>query len=257
MNQQKQNILIVETKDGAKYQGIYVSKDIQKQIIILSNVKKTLQEKEELLPMIEITKENISRINIIDFRPSKEDIQNINEIPENKKNVIDENKLANVEKAYDKTKDDFFDQLKLTTNPEIKKESINYNQKNKDTFSLSDNINENNREWKGKGNKRGYGRGRGRGYHNRGNRGGYNHNYYGNEHKSNYNGNNYNKGGGNQNYHGQNYNSRGRGRGRGRGGKRGEYKNNYFNNGEKSQNNNMNSINSQNESNKLNNNNQI
>ena len=26
MNQQKQNILIVETKDGAKYQGIFLSK---------------------------------------------------------------------------------------------------------------------------------------------------------------------------------------------------------------------------------------
>ena len=54
MNQKKQNILIVETKDGAKYQGIYVSKDIQKQTITLSNVKKTFQGKEEPLSLIEI-----------------------------------------------------------------------------------------------------------------------------------------------------------------------------------------------------------
>ena len=37
MSQQKQNILIVETKDGAKYQGIYVSKDTQKQTKALYN----------------------------------------------------------------------------------------------------------------------------------------------------------------------------------------------------------------------------
>ena len=46
-----------------------------------------------------------------------------------KKNIIDENKLANVVKAYDKTKADFFDQIKPMTNPEVKKESKNYNQK--------------------------------------------------------------------------------------------------------------------------------
>jgi hypothetical protein len=261
MNQQKQNILIIETKDGAKYQGIYVSRDIQKQIITLSNVKKTFQEKEELLPMIEITKETIASINIIDIRPPREDIQNVNQIPENKKNVIDENKLANVVKAYDKSKDDFFDQLKPMTNPEVKKESKYYNQKNKDTFSLPDDANEKNQEWRkrgrGRGNRRGYGQGRGRGNHNRGNRGGYNNNFYGNEH-NNYNGN-YNKNAGNQNHYGQNYNSRGRGRGRGRerGGKRGEHKNNYYNNGDKNSNNNANNMNNQSESNNLNNNNQV
>ena len=62
MNQQKQNILIVETKDGAKYQGIFISKDIQKQIITLSNVKKTFQGKEETLNLIEIAKDSIASI---------------------------------------------------------------------------------------------------------------------------------------------------------------------------------------------------
>ena len=236
MNQQKQKILIVETKDGAKYQGIYVSKDIQKQTITLSNVKKTFQGNEEQLPNIEITKDNIASINIIDVRPPKEDIHNINEIPENKKSAIDENKLANVEKAYDKSKDDFFDHLKPMSNPEVKKESKYYNKKNKDTFNLPEETNENNREWRGRG-KRGYGRGRGRGnYYGR-----YN-NYYDNQ--KNY--------GGNSNYQGQNYyNKRGRGRGRGRGRQnRGGYKSNNNNSGENNQNNN---VSNQNEINKINN----
>ena len=234
MNQQKQNILIVETKDGAKYQGIYVSKDIQKQTITLSNVKKTFQGNEEQLPNIEITKDNIASINIIDVRPPKEDIHNINEIPENKKSAIDENKLANVEKAYDKSKDDFFDHLKPMSNPEVKKESKYYNKKNKDTFNLPEETNENNREWRGRG-KRGYGRGRGNYY------GRYN-NYYDNQ--KNY--------GGNSNYQGQNYyNKRGRGRGRGRGRQnRGGYKSNNNNSGENNQNNN---VSNQNEINKINN----
>ena len=238
MNQQKQKILIVETKDGAKYQGIYVSKDIQKQTITLSNVKKTFQGNEEQLPNIELTKDNIARIDIIDVRPPKEDIHNINEIPENKKSAIDENKLANVEKAYDKSKDDFFDHLKPMSNPEVKKESKYYNKKNKDTFNLPEDTNENNREWRGKGYGRGRGRGRG-GY-----RGRYN-NYYNNQ--KNYGGYD-NKNGGNSNYQGQNYyNKRGRGRGRGRGRQnRGGYKSNNNNSGENNQNNNIANQNDQN-----------
>ena len=44
-----------------------------------------------------------------------------------------------IEKAYDKSKDGFFDHLKSMTKPEAKKESNNYNKKNKDTFNLSEN----------------------------------------------------------------------------------------------------------------------
>ena len=235
MSQQKQNILIIETKDGAKYQGIFVSKDIKKQIITLANVKKTFQGKEESIPNIEITKDNIERINIIDFRPPKEDIHNFNEIPQNKKSVVDENKLANVEKAYDKSKDDFFDHLKPMTNPEAKKESRNYNQKNKDTFNLPENYyDDNQREWKNRGNRRGYGQ-RGRGGYGRGNRGGYNNYYKNNRGRNNNYGND-----GNHNYRGQNYRGRvNRGRGRGRGNRGGYKKNNY--NQENNQNNNVNS----------------
>lgn len=240
MSQQKQNNFIVETKDGAKYQGIYVSKDIQKQIIILSNVKKTFQEKEENLPIIEIKKENIESINIIDIRPPKEDIHNFNEIPEKKRNTIDEDKLASVEKAYDKSAD-FFDNLKPMSKFEAKKESNNYNLKNKDTFNLPNNDDDNNSNWKKRGNKRGF-RGRGGyGRGNRGHRGGYNNNFYNNSQNNNYGGN-YNRE--YQNYRGQN-NNRGRGRGRGN---RGRYKNNHYNHDNNSHNN-MN--NNQEENNKV------
>lgn len=233
MSQQKQNILIIETKDGIKYEGVYVSKDIQKQILKLANVKKKYQDKEEILPEIEISKENIANIYVVDIRPPKDDIHNINEIPENKKNAVDENKLANIEKAYDKSRDDFFDNLKPMTNPEAKKESRDYNRKNKDTFNMSEEENNNyNRGWRGRGNKRGYNRGRGRGGY-----GGGNHNYYGNgQHNNGYYAH-YNKEDGNQNYHKKN-NYRGRGfRGRGY---RGGFQNNYQN---KAENNNMNNKN--------------
>ena len=233
MNQQKQNILIIETKDGAKYQGIFISKDIQKQIITLSNVKKTFKGKEETLNLIEITKDSIATINILEVRPQKEDIYNINEIPENKKNVVDESKLSNMEKAYDKSKDDFFDHLKLMSNPEMIKESRIYNKKNKDTFNLTEDT-VNKRVWRGRG-KRGNGFrfGRGRGNY----RGGYN-NYQKNNQNINYGGydynNKFNMNMNYQNYQGLNYyNNRGKGIGRGRGrgkgrGIRGGYKSNYF-----------------------------
>ncbi len=246
MSQQKQNILIVETKDGAKYQGIYVSKDIQKQIITLSNVKKTFQEKEDHLQTIEIKKDDIKSINILDVRPPKEDIHNFNEIPENKKNAIDEDKLADVEKAYDKS-NDFFDKLNSMSKTQAKKESDNYNLKNKDTFNLSDNDIDNKRNWKKRGNKRGY---RGRGGYGRGNRGyrgGYN-NYYNYSQNRNNNGGNYNEG--YQNYRGQNNRGRDRGRGRGRG-NRGRYKNNNYNYNHQENNQNNNINNNQDENNKI------
>ena len=237
MNQQKQNILIIETKDGAKYQGIYVSKDLQKQILTLSNVKKTFQQKEESFPMIDLKRDDIASINIIDFRPPKEDIHNINEIPDNKKNTIDESQLANIEKAYDKSRDNFFDRLKPMNNPEVKKITQNYNLKNKDTFNLPANDNDDNkREFRGRGIKRGNIKNYGRGGYGRGRKGGFHNNIYKNEH--NYYNRNYKN---EDNYKGKNY-IRGRGiRGRGKTlqrGNRNKYNNNFYNNNDNNQNNN-------------------
>ena len=211
MSQQKPITLIIEAKDGSKYQGHFISKDTEKLTITLSDVTKTFEGKEEKLLSYEIKKEDITKISMIENTQQKEEVNNINEIPENKK--PDDN-LENVQKAYDKSKDSFFDNLTTATNSDMQKVSDIYNKKNADTFKLQENSN-NNRNNRGRG--RGKGRGRGRG-----NRGGYiqpnkfnfpynNNNNYGYQQQNNYNQNGYwhNNFRNNQGYN--NYNHRGRG----------------------------------------------
>ena len=131
MNQDKSIFLIIEAKDGAKYQGTFVSKDTQKLIITLSNVTKTFQEKEELLPLCEIKKDDIDKISMIENKPKTEEMDNVNQIPDNKQ---DQKDLEKVEKVYDRQKDDFFDQLKPVTNSDMRSVAKFYNKKNADTF---------------------------------------------------------------------------------------------------------------------------
>ena len=195
---QEKPILIIEAKDGAKYQGNFVSKDTEKLIITLSNVTKTFEGKEEILPLCEIKKDDISKISMIENKPKKDEVENINQIPENKK---PETNLDNVEKVYDRKKDDFFDQLKPVTNKDMQSVAKFYNAKNVDTFKLSQNEeDEGNNDNKNRGNNRGNRGGFRRGYRggNRGNRGGYGYRNNGN----NYNGYNNN----NKNYY-QQYNN--------------------------------------------------
>ena len=211
MSQQKPITLIIEAKDGSKYQGHFISKDTEKLTITLSDVTKTFEGKEEKLLSYEIKKEDITKISMIENTQQKEEVNNINEIPENKK--PDDN-LENVQKAYDKSKDSFFDNLTTATNSDMQKVSDIYNKKNADTFKLQENSN-NNRNNRGRGRGRGKGRGRG-------NRGGYiqpnkfnfpynNNNNYGYQQQNNYNQNGYwhNNFRNNQGYN--NYNHRGRG----------------------------------------------
>ena len=241
MNQEKQIILIIEAKDGSKYQGNFVSKDSEKLILILSNVTKTFEGKEEKMDLCELKKEDIAKISMIDNTPKKEEIENVHEIPENKKT---ENSLDNVEKAYDKNKD-FFDQLTPTLNRDMKKVAEKKKKKNADTFKLQGNEDDedenNNNRSRGMNRGRG-GRGRGRGYANdyRNNRGGYNRqnkfdklagnnmNNFNNQYNNYQNGN---RGRGNMNNRGQRGNNY-----RGRGGR--YYKNNYNNRGNAQFNNN-------------------
>ena len=156
MSQERQVILIIEAKDGAKYQGNFVSKDTEKLLITLSNVTKTFEGKEETFPLKEIKKEDIAKISMIENKPKKDEVENINEIPENKKS---DNNVANVEKVYDRSKDDFFDQLKPVTNSDMKSVANFYNKKNADTFKLSQNEIENDNDGNNRGKKRGRGRG--------------------------------------------------------------------------------------------------
>ena len=209
---QEKPILIIEAKDGAKYQGNFVSKDTEKLIITLSNVTKTFEGKEEILPLCEIKKDDISKISMIENKPKKDEVENINQIPENKK---PETNLDNVEKVYDRKKDDFFDQLKPVTNKDMQSVAKFYNAKNVDTFKLSQNEeDEVNNDNKNRGNNRGNRRGFRRGYRggNRGNRGGYGYRNNGNKNFGNMN---------NQRNNNNNNYSRGRGFNR---------NNNYFNN---------------------------
>ena len=242
MSQERQVILIIEAKDGAKYQGNFVSKDTEKLLITLSNVTKTFEGKDETFPLCEIKKEDIAKISMIENKPKKDEVENINEIPENKKT---DNNVVNVEKVYDRSKDDFFDQLKTATNSDMKSVANFYNKKNADTFKLTQNEIDDDNDNKNMGRKRGRGRGfRGgfRGGNNRG-RGGYDYNnkfnnYQGNNNNNRFNqqSNNYNNNYvnyGNNNY--RNGNHRGYNNNHHRG--RGNYqKNKNFHNGGNAQN---------------------
>ena len=132
MSQQKPITLIIEAKDGSKYQGYFISKDTEKLTITLSDVTKTFEGKEEKLLSYEIKKEDITKISMIENTQQKEEVNNINEIPENKK--PDDN-LENVQKAYDKSKDSFFDNLTMATNSDMQKVSDIYNKKNGRRYS--------------------------------------------------------------------------------------------------------------------------
>ena len=214
MNQEKQIILIIEAKDGSKYQGNFVSKDTEKLVLILSNVTKIFEGKEEKMDSCELKKEDIAKISMIDNTPKKDEIENVHQIPENKKQ---ENSLDNVQKAYDKSKD-FFDNMTTTLNKDMIKVAIDYNKKNADTFKLQGNEDkyDNNNRNRGMNRGRGYGRGRYRNNY-KNNRGGFNHqNKY-----DNIQGNNMN------NFNNQHYNYQNGNRNRGNMNNRGQRGNNY------------------------------
>ena len=225
-SQQDDKYIIVITKDDIKYSGKLETVDKVNSKLILSKVTKNFQGAEESLEKIEIPRNDIKELRTTELSNNKtEEEQNFNAIPDNK--ISTENENNNLNKAYDKKKD-FFDSLKPMSNPEVKQETKNYNQKNKDTFNMTDNNlnddNNNNYHKRGK-NLRGYGRGRG-GY-NRGRYNNYNNNYGRQYYNNNYNNNNYNNNYHQQNNNGSYYFIRGKMyRGRGRG-KRGGFKNKF------------------------------
>ena len=198
--------VIVELNNGQKVCGTLIKVDKINLKMILENVKKEIDGKEETFDKLEINKSDIKELKLVHFEMKPEEKQNINAIPENK---IPQNK-ENMQKAYDKN-ESFFDKLTSMTHPEARNESKNYNQKNKDTFNLSEEDKNNN-----KGNKKYYynnnnrGRGGYKNYHN--NRGKYNNNYNNNNINNNRSGYNNFKGRGkrgkgynNNNYYYNNY----------------------------------------------------
>ena len=184
MNKSEEKQVIVELTNGQKVRGTLVQVDKINLKMILENVKQEANGKEETLDKLEIKKSDIKELKLVHFEMKAEEKQNINAIPENK---IPQNQ-ENTQKAYDKN-ESFFDKLTSMTHPEARNESKNYNQKNKDTFNLTeqDKSNQNNKKYYHNNNNRGRGYNK---YHNNKGRGGYNNNNYNKNYNNNYNNNN-------------------------------------------------------------------
>lgn len=229
-----QNV-IIELKNGNKCEGILVNIDKERMVINLKNAKRiTLLENgsqnEESFPSLEISKEDIKEVKIVQFEPKEEqpkkeeekkptnssNMNTLNAIPQN---LQDKAEIAyNNNKLYNKG-DSFFDGLTPMSNLDAKNESIRYNDKNCETFDLPKSaMMDNHSNFSG---RRGRG-GRGRGNYNK--RGGYNnHNNY---RQNNYN--NYNNHPNNNSYHGGqgNFNNHRGNNNFNRGGSRGGFNNN-------------------------------
>jgi len=145
MNSNQQ--VIIELKSGVKCEGILVQIDKERMLIKLSNAKRISQGQdgkliEESFPQLEIAKEEIKEVKIVQFEantntePKKTEnsqITNLNAIPQNlQTNAINN---QNAPKTYDKT-DSFFDTLTPMTNKDAQYETIRYNDKNCETFDL-------------------------------------------------------------------------------------------------------------------------
>ena len=202
MSKPEEKQVVCELKDGGHVEGTLVNIDKVNLKILLSKAKKSSKEdpqKFETYETLEINKDDIKELKLIQYEakePPKEETSNLNAIPENKIPVDIQQQQQNKPKSYNK-EESFFDNLNGMTHQEARQESKNYNDRNKDTFQMTD---DNQRGYSHKG-YRGSNRGRG------GNRG-----------RGRYNNNNYQNRGG--------YNNRGRGRGN-RGGN-GYNNNNYY-----------------------------
>jgi len=214
-----QNV-IIDLKNGNKCEGILVNIDKERMVINLSNAKRIIlsgdgSTKEESFPKLEISKEDIKEVKIVQFEPKEEKKE---QTANNNLNAIPQNLQENAEIAYNKNRsynkgDSFFDGLTPMTNMDAKNESIRYNDKNCETFDLPKSaMNDNHSNFSGS--RRGGQRGRGyRGGYNRG-RGGYNNNNYNrhNNYHNNYHNNHHQGGNFGNNMRGGNPNfNRGRG----------------------------------------------
>ena len=169
MNKTENKQVIVDLFNGDKVLGTLMEVDKINLKMILEKVTRKKNGEEEKLDKLEINKSDIKELKLVNYEIKKEEIQkNINAIPENK--IPQKEEIG--EKAYDKN-ESFFDKLTSMTHPEAKQESNNYNQKNKDTFNL---IEDKNNQIFKKNNYYNNSRGRGnKNYNNRG-RGNYNNN---------------------------------------------------------------------------------
>ena len=179
---------------------------------MLSKVKKSHKENPQDVQhsdTLEINKDDIKELKLIQYEAKNnlnETNINANAIPENKIPSQYQLQRQNKSKSYNK-EESFFDNLNGMTHQEAKKESKNYNNRNKDTFQFNDNADNNKsntynnngyyqKHYRGnnRGGRFGYrGRGRGRGYNNNNNNVvGHNNYHHNNNHNQHQRGGGYN-----------------------------------------------------------------
>ena len=208
--------VIVDLHDGFKCEGNLINIDKEKMIIVLGNVRKfkiennlTTQEtkhNELMIPKSQIKEVKMVQTENDIVSPSVTPNQTVikDSKTEEKKTEVNPNAIPkNLEKAKHTghyQKNEFFDDLNTITSQDSKNETIRYNEKNAETF----NITESSQDYRQKNysNNRGGG-GRGRGYKNN-----YNNNY---NNRNNYNNQNQNQNNdfegnqGNNSYNNNNY----------------------------------------------------
>jgi hypothetical protein len=165
-------------KNGLRCEGMLANIDKVNLKINLIGAKKYFTDDsgkfiEENFDNLEINKEDIKEVKLVQYEQPKEQNKtgnNINAIPENKLNNVQD--LINKSKSYNKS-DSFFDALSAMSNMDAKNDAIRYNDKNSETFGITTNNDNNNNFQNNYRGKRNYQGGRGRG---RGGRGSYNNN---------------------------------------------------------------------------------
>lgn len=137
--------VVINLKDGDKVSGKLISIDKVNLKIALIQVTKSFKDitkPNETYDNLEISKEDILEIKLVKYeqiqkiKEIKEEVSNINAIPENK---IPEKVDQPKQNTYDKS-ESFFDNLKLESKTNTRQDIKNYNDKNKDTFDLKDNY---------------------------------------------------------------------------------------------------------------------
>lgn len=223
MKDGKEKYVILLLNDGSKVEGNLIRIDKENLKIVLENGRKTpLEGDVSSFEKAEVSKADIKEVRMVD---QPERIEKTSEEKEDEKEDIQENTQdeptgsfnaipLNIQKKYQVEaskyeKDGFFDSLSLDNKNDNFKDTRTYNDKNKETFGIEDNYDENRR---GRG-KRGGGRG-GRGG------GGYRGNRGNSRGRGNY------RGGYGENNRGGSGGFEGRGGRGGRGGNRGGYRGN-------------------------------
>ena len=133
--------VVISLKSGDSISGkltVIDKVNLKIKLIQVTKILKDAPDKKEFFDTLEIDKDSIGEIKLVKYEQSKQatavEAPNINAIPENK---IPQKLEQHKTKSYDKN-ESFFDNLQIASKVNIKKETQNYNDKNKDTFYSQD-----------------------------------------------------------------------------------------------------------------------